>query len=197
MVEYFAALFTSFVPIGAQEICLVVRGKLNQEHVNWCQQSFTNAEVKEVLFQMDPLKAPGPESLLALFFQKYWHTVGPDIYSAILDILNNKKDPRDINNTHIVMILKCKKPSSPKDFRPINLCNVVMMIVTKTIANRIKHILPDIIGEEKRAFVKGRIITDNALVVMECFHWMKKKKKGKCGVMAIKLDMSKAYDYLE
>ncbi|XP_058784773.1 uncharacterized protein LOC131659623 [Vicia villosa] len=32
---------------------------------------------------------------------------------------------------------------------------------------------------------------------MECFHWMKKKTKGKRGVMALKLDMSKAYDRIE
>lgn len=33
-------------------------------------------------------------------------------------------------------------------------------------------------------------------MAIECFHWMK-KKKGKRGVMALKLDMSKAYNYLE
>lgn len=32
---------------------------------------------------------------------------------------------------------------------------------------------------------------------MECFHWMKKKTKGKKGIMALKLDMSKAYDRIE
>ncbi|CAI8601293.1 unnamed protein product [Vicia faba] len=72
-----------------------------------------------------------------------------------------------------------------------------MKLLTKTIANKIKSILSDIIDEEHNAFAKGRLITDNALVAMECFYWLKKKDKGKKGVMALKLDMSKAYDRLE
>ncbi|XP_058746597.1 uncharacterized protein LOC131619526 [Vicia villosa] len=72
-----------------------------------------------------------------------------------------------------------------------------MKVVTKVIANRVKELLPDIVSEEQSAFVKGRLITDNALIAMDCFHWMKNKKIGKKGVMAFKLDMSKAYDRIE
>jgi hypothetical protein len=74
---------------------------------------------------------------------------------------------------------------------------VVLKLVTKVIANRLKPILPEIIDEEQSAFVQGRLITDNALIAMECFHWMKKKTKGKKGLMALKLDMAKAFDRIE
>jgi hypothetical protein len=102
-----------------------------------------------------------------------------------------------INKTFVALIPKCKNPSAAKHFRPISLCNVIKKIVTKALANRIKTILPDVVDEEQSAFVKGRLITDNALIAMECFHWLKKKTKGKKGMMALKMDMAKAYDKME
>lgn len=98
-----------------------------------------------------------------------------------LDILNHHRDPDDINSTFIAFIPKNNNPRSPKDFRPISLCNIVMKVVKKSIANRMKGILPNIISEEQNVFAKGRLITDNALIAINYFHWMKNKNKGnKC-----------------
>src|ERR1051325_10956269 len=120
---------------------------------------------------MHPLKSPGPDGLPALFYQKFWNVVGSEVITMALDILNNGGNPEILNKTYIALIPKCKNPASPKEFRPISLCNVAMKVVTKTIANRLKRILPEIVDEDKNAFVHGRQITDNALVAMECFHW--------------------------
>jgi hypothetical protein len=196
-INYFEDLFSSSNPSNIDETCEVVRGKLSDIHKGWCEMDYTIDEVNEALQQMHPLKAPGPDGLPALFFQKYWHIVGDEVQNLALNILNQNGQPHDINKTFLVLIPKCKNPSSPKDFRPISLCNVVMKIVTKVIANRLKATLVDVIDIEQSAFVKGRLITDNALIAMECFHWLKKKRKGKKGVMALKLDMSKAYDRVE
>ena len=43
----------------------------------------------------------------------------------------------------------------------------------------------------------GRLIIDNVLVTFEAMHHISKKKSGKVGEMALKLDMSKAYDRVE
>ena len=43
----------------------------------------------------------------------------------------------------------------------------------------------------------GRLITNNVIVAFETMHHISQKKKGKIGEMALKLDMSKAYDRVE
>ena len=49
----------------------------------------------------------------------------------------------------------------------------------------------------QNAFVSERLITDNVLMAHEIMNHINRKKKGKCGEMALKLDMSKAYNHVE
>jgi hypothetical protein len=73
----------------------------------------------------------------------------------------------------------------------------MLKIVPKTIANRIKHVLNDIISPQQSAFLPGRLITDNTLIAYEAFHYLKQAKNRKHGYVGIKQDMAKAYDRIE
>ena len=146
---------------------------------------------------MHPTKAPGPDDMLAIFFQKYWDVVGNDISSMILNVVNSNMSLAEINKTNITMIPKTKCPSRMSKFRPISLCNVIYKLVSKVFANRLKKILPHIISENQSAFLSGRLISNNVLVAFELMHYLEHKREGKESFMAVKLDMSKTYDRVE
>ena len=158
---------------------------------------FSAEDIKAALFQMAPTKAPRPDGMNALFYQKYWHVVGDTVVNAMLDFLKFGHMVPEINHTHIVLIPKIKAPEKISDFRPINLCNFIYKIISKVLANRLKQIPPHIISPTQSAFVPGCLITDNFLVAYETLHTMNGRKKGKKGSLALKLNISKTYDRVE
>ncbi|CAM8965691.1 unnamed protein product [Rhodiola kirilowii] len=158
---------------------------------------YTEGEVRRALFQMHPTKAPGLDGFPALFYQSNWSIVGGDVVKEVLNCLNNEVLDSRLNETLIVLIPKVKEVEKVEDLRPISLCKVVMKIITKILANRLKEILPIIVSQCQSAFIKGRLITDNILMAHEVSHFIKGAHKVKSGFISMKLDMSKAYERIE
>ena len=196
-IPYFETLFTTSHPSRILEVTKTIPTKVTNEMNQRLISTFTRDEVEATLKQMHPTKAPGLDGMSAIFLQKYWDVVGNDIMHMVLNVLNSNMSIADINRTNFTLIPKINSPSRLFDFRPISLCNVVYKLVSKVIANRLKNILPQIISENQSVFLSERLITDNVLVTFELMHYLEHKKEGKENFMAVKLNMSKAYDRVE
>jgi hypothetical protein len=103
---------------------------------------------------------------------------------------------KEFNHTDIALIPKIDNPSSVHHFRPISLINFNYKIISKILSNRFKPLIHKIISPTQSAFLKGRSIHNNTILAHEGFHTMK-QKKGNGGLMALKLDMEKAFDSME
>lgn len=99
-----------------------------------------------------------------------------------------------MNFMHIVLIPKKNNPQRITNFRPISLSNIISKIVSKVLANHLKIVIPKVISDSQSASVPDRLITDNTTVAFEMLHRMQNRQRGKVGHMAVKLNISKAYD---
>ncbi|XP_057248945.1 uncharacterized protein LOC125494827 [Beta vulgaris subsp. vulgaris] len=129
--------------------------------------------------------------------ERFWHIIGDEVFNFVSSILHNYSCPENVNCTNIALIPKVKSPTIVSEFRPISLCNVLYKIASKAIVLRLKQFLSCIVTENQSAFVPGRMISDNSLIALEIFHTMKKRNNSRKGLIAMKLDMSKAYDRVE
>jgi hypothetical protein len=160
-------------------------------------REFTVEEISTALFQIGPLKAPGPDGFPARFFQRNWELLKDDVVKAVKNFFDTGQMQEGVNETTIVPIPKKDNPKVLKDFRPISLCNVIYKVVSKCRVNRLRPLLQELIAPMQSGFVPGRLITDNALIAFECLHAID-HGPGKCREFgALKLDLTKAYDQVE
>ena len=78
---------------------------------------FTDEEIEAALFRMGPTKAPGPDGLPAMFYQKHWALLKEDVCAAIREFLAGQAAPTGFNDTVIVMIPKVNSPELLSQFR--------------------------------------------------------------------------------
>lgn len=79
-------------------------------------------EIKEAVFQQDPLKAPGSDGFPGLFYQTYWDIVGDEVVGAVQSLFRDGVFLKELNHTNVTLIPKTRNPELINQYRPISLC---------------------------------------------------------------------------
>ena len=195
--EYFQKLFSSIPGDREDTVNLTLHPIISDEENMQLISVPTPIEIKEAAFSINADKAPGPDGFSAGFFQTHWGTLGPDIVREVQGFFSGNPLPPNVNDTNIRLIPKINKPQKVSDYRPIALCNVYYKIYSKLLTRRLQPLMDKLISENQSAFVPGRAIGDNVLITHEVLHYLKTSKAEQRCAMAVKTDMSKAYDRLE
>ena len=122
------------------------------------------------------------------------HIIYNDVIKAVISFFTVSSMPKEVKSSLIVLIPKLTNPSSVNHYRPISLCNVVYKIISKLLVKKLRPPLLDkLVSPSQSAFIPNRWIAENQIIVQEIVHSFKTRKT-KPGLMAIKLDLQKAYD---
>ncbi|GJW03946.1 RNA-directed DNA polymerase, eukaryota [Tanacetum coccineum] len=148
-------------------------------------------EIKRAVWYCETDKSPGPDGFTFVFYRRYWKIIESDVVEAVTCFFQQGSFPKGGNSSFITLTPKTTDANMVKDFRPISLIGSMYRIIAKILANRLIHILGDLVNEVQSAFVAGRQILDDPFILNEIVQWCKLKKKQS---LVFKVDFEKAFD---
>ena len=111
-------------------------------------------------------KRPGNDGLRVEFYKVFWNHVRPFLLNALNCSYTNGHLSITPRRGLITLVPEKNKPANfLKNWRPITLLNCDYKIAAKSIANRVKKVLPQIINNDQRGFLKNRTIRENISLV--------------------------------
>jgi hypothetical protein len=127
--DFFKSLYSEDKHMKANELIDLLHRPVSEEMNHELCKEFSDEEISDALFQIGPIKAPGPDGLPARFFQRNWAVLKKEVTTAVRNFFSTGLMAEGINDTVIVLIPKGVDSESLADYRPISLCNVAYKII--------------------------------------------------------------------
>ena len=169
--------------------------RVSPDLVEHCEGSLSIREAQDAIETMKNGSAPGSDGLGCEFYKKFFYLFGEKFVAMInLCFLNGQLS--ESQRLSLITLL-CKDRTEhylPINWRPISLINVDAKIVSKSICNRLKKVLPYIVSIDQTCSVEGRSISDNIHLMRNIFDYVEYKN---LGCLWLNFDQFKAYDRIE
>ena len=140
-------------------------------------------------------KTPGNDGLSIEFYKHFWHILkDPLLKSVKFSQINGSLS---VSQRQAIIKLLEKREKDKRfieNWRPISLLNVDTKIITKTLASRLKKVLPFIIAHDQTAYVKGRFIGESIRLISDV---LEVTDTHDIGGFLVTADIEKAFDSLD
>lgn len=153
----------------------------------------TELEIQRVVFALGPTKAPGPDGMNAALIQKQWGIFGPTVIKEVLLFFQTGIMKPAIAQSNLILIPKVEAPLRVSDYRPISVCNLLYKVISKLLARRMQPLMADLIANTQTAFIPGREISENVILLREIIHSFKRPFNND-QQFVLKADLAKAFD---
>lgn len=137
--------------------------KLTDKQRSDLELPITLGELSQAVKNMSNFKTPGPDGLCTELYKCFWSKLKIPLWDAMRESWKFGFDKQMLRSLITLIGKKDRDPLDIDNWRPISLLNVDYKIIAKTIANRLKKILPFIIDIDQKGFVPGRYIGENIM----------------------------------
>ena len=110
--SYFKEVYTKDPTLNPDAVLDVLVPRVSDEMNNRLLAPFSDAEISDALFQIGPLKAPGPDGFPSQFYQRNWGCLKEEIIAVVRLFFVTGHMPEGVNDTCIVLIPKIQHPVS-------------------------------------------------------------------------------------
>jgi hypothetical protein len=129
-------------------------------------QFLSEEEIWSTIKSLPPDKAPGPDGFTGRFYRAAWQIIKVDFMAVVGRLMQGDINKLHLlNSAYITLLPKTTTAIEIKDYQPISLIHSFAKIITKAMANKLASKLLELVSSCQSAFVKGRSIHDNFILV--------------------------------
>jgi hypothetical protein len=140
----------------------------------------------ETILSLPSDKTPGPNGFTGRFYKTCWHIIKYDLLDALFTLHHgNTHQLGHLNSAYLTLIPKKVDASTSADYMPISLIHSFAKLISKILANRLTPHLYRLVAANQSAFVRGRSIHDNYMLVQQSIKSLHRKR------LSLKLDITK------
>ena len=167
--------------------------QLTEREKGLCEGFMSEKECAEAVKEMKNGKTPGTDGLTVEFYKIFWF----DIKELMLKSFNYSFQTNSLSELQklslITLLPKTNKDlTNLSNWRPISILNVEdYRIMAKTIANRVKKVLTNLVDSSQTGFIKGRYIGENIRLLFDIIEYTEEHDAP--GILLF-TDFEKAFD---
>jgi hypothetical protein len=168
---------------------------LSEEQKAFCDIEFTKDDLYETLTTMQGGKSPGNDGLTKEFYIHFWDLVGDSVFESFIEAKTAGTLSPSQRQALIKLIAKKDRDKRYiENWRPISLLNVDTKILSKTIASKLKTVLPSLVKSDQTAYVPGRFIGESCRLISDVIEIADKLNiEG----WLVTMDIQKAFDSVD
>jgi len=170
--------------------------QLSDQQKEALQEEITQNEIITALQEASENSASGPSGQSISFFKLIFCQI-PELFTMAMNQLVftpgllNCPEFEWIRNRKVIYIPKKHNPTSPADYRPLSMLEVLYKIPSRIFSRRLTSVLPTLIGQHQHGFMKQKGIQEPSLIMT---HLIQDANRRQLPLQLISFDIEKAFD---